>query len=124
LCCNLDLSPPQEHFYSLTKTEKHLLPRLTLQVWYNDLFNPDDFLGKRGKYRLEQEPMCLYREGFWGSHFSSPSPSPGTLDINLCAMPEPARSASACSLDQLPEEAGEGEKAREVKLVDSSRRRQ
>jgi len=33
-------------------------------------------------------------------------------------MPEPARSASACSLDQLPEEAGEGEKAREVKLVD------
>ena len=60
----------------------------------------------------------MYQEGFWGSHFSFPSPSPGTLDINLCAMPEPARSASACSLDQLPEEAGEGEKAREVKLVD------
>ena len=42
----------------------------------------------------------------------------GTLDLNLSAMPEPASSASSCSLDMLPEEAGEGEKKREVKLVD------
>ena len=42
----------------------------------------------------------------------------GTLDLNLSAMPEPASSASSCSLDMLPEEAGEGEKQREVKLVD------
>ena len=41
-------SSSQEHFYSLTKTEKHLLPRLTLQVWDNDLFSPDDFLGEGG----------------------------------------------------------------------------
>ena len=42
----------------------------------------------------------------------------GTLDLNLSAMPEPASSASSCSLDMLPKEAGEGEKKREVKLVD------
>ena len=42
----------------------------------------------------------------------------GTLNLNLPVMPEPASSASSCSLDMLPEEAREGEKKREVKLVD------
>ncbi len=36
----------QDHFYSLTKTERHLPPILTLQIWDNDLFNPDDFIGQ------------------------------------------------------------------------------
>lgn len=35
----------KEHFYNLTKTEKHLPPILTVQIWDNDLFSPDDFLG-------------------------------------------------------------------------------
>ncbi|CAI8014042.1 Myoferlin [Geodia barretti] len=35
----------KQHFYSLTKTEVHVAPRLTLQVWDNDLFSPDDFIG-------------------------------------------------------------------------------
>lgn len=35
----------KEHFYSLDKTEVHLPPRLTVQVWDNDLFSPDDFIG-------------------------------------------------------------------------------
>ena len=36
----------KQHFYSLTKTEVHVPPRLTLQVWDNDLFSPDDFIGE------------------------------------------------------------------------------
>ena len=36
---------PLEHFYNLTKTEKRLPPILTVQIWDNDLFSPDDFLG-------------------------------------------------------------------------------
>ena len=36
----------KEHFYNLTKTERRLPPMLTMQVWDNDLFSPDDFLGK------------------------------------------------------------------------------
>ena len=35
----------KEHFYNLTKTEKRLPPILTMQIWDNDLFSPDDFLG-------------------------------------------------------------------------------
>lgn len=35
----------KEHFYNLTKTEKRLPPILTVQIWDNDLFSPDDFLG-------------------------------------------------------------------------------
>ena len=35
----------QEHFWSLDKTERRLPPVVTFQVWDNDLFNPDDFLG-------------------------------------------------------------------------------
>ena len=35
----------KEHFYSLTKTEIKVAPRLTLQVWDNDIFTPDDFIG-------------------------------------------------------------------------------
>ena len=35
----------KEHFYSLDKTESFVPPRLTLQVWNNDLISPDDFIG-------------------------------------------------------------------------------
>ena len=40
----------QEHFYSLAKAEKRLPPCLTLQIWDNDHFTPDDFIGK-GKFK-------------------------------------------------------------------------
>lgn len=36
----------KEHFFSLDTTERRLPPRLTIQVWDNDLFNPDDFIGQ------------------------------------------------------------------------------
>ncbi|VDL89995.1 unnamed protein product [Schistocephalus solidus] len=35
----------KEHFWSLDKTEKRMPAVLVLQVWDNDLFSPDDFLG-------------------------------------------------------------------------------
>ena len=44
---NVMVVKKKEHFYSLTKTERHLPPILTMQVWDNDLFNPDDFIGER-----------------------------------------------------------------------------
>jgi hypothetical protein len=43
---NVMVVKKKEHFYSLTKAERHLPPILTMQVWDNDLFNPDDFIGK------------------------------------------------------------------------------
>ncbi|XP_064383023.1 myoferlin-like isoform X2 [Halichondria panicea] len=42
---NIMVIKKKEHFYSLTKTERHLPPILTMQIWDNDLFSPDDFLG-------------------------------------------------------------------------------
>lgn len=36
----------QEHFWSIDKAETKLAPRLTIQVWDNDKFSFDDYLGK------------------------------------------------------------------------------
>ncbi len=36
----------KEHFWSLDETEQHLPPILVMQIWDNDKFSADDFLGK------------------------------------------------------------------------------
>ncbi len=36
----------KEHFWSLDETEIKLPPVLTIQVWDNDKFSADDFLGQ------------------------------------------------------------------------------
>ena len=43
---NVMVIKKKEHFYSLTETEHSILPVLTMQVWDNDIFTPDDFIGK------------------------------------------------------------------------------
>lgn len=48
----------KEHFYSLDTTERRLPPRLTIQVWDNDLFNPDDFIGTID-LKLDQIPKAM-----------------------------------------------------------------
>nr|CAH8853864.1 unnamed protein product [Trichobilharzia regenti] len=35
----------KEHFWSMDVTEQRVRPQLVLQIWDNDLFSPDDFLG-------------------------------------------------------------------------------
>ena len=37
----------KEHFWSFDTTELLIPPILNLQIWDNDKFTPDDFLGKR-----------------------------------------------------------------------------
>ena len=44
----------KEHFYNLTKAEKRLPPILTMQIWDNDLFTPDDFLGIKKKNHFQK----------------------------------------------------------------------
>ncbi|XP_068709292.1 myoferlin-like isoform X2 [Montipora foliosa] len=36
----------KEHFWSLDETEERMPPRLVIQIWDNDKFSPDDFLGQ------------------------------------------------------------------------------
>lgn len=35
----------QEHFWSLDKAEMKVPPKLTIQIWDNDKFSFDDYLG-------------------------------------------------------------------------------
>lgn len=59
----------KQHFYSLTKTEVHVPPRLTMQVWDNDLFSPDDFIG-RSHTAMKGYIHCTYRSHFNHQLFS------------------------------------------------------
>lgn len=34
------------HFWSLDSTELHVPPKISLQIWDNDLFSSDDFIGE------------------------------------------------------------------------------
>lgn len=40
----------QEHFWSLDKTEFRIPPKLTIQIWDNDKFSLDDYLGESLRY--------------------------------------------------------------------------
>ncbi|THD28228.1 Myoferlin [Fasciola hepatica] len=42
---NMVVVKKKEHFWSLDTRETRCRPSLVMQVWDNDLFNPDDFLG-------------------------------------------------------------------------------
>lgn len=50
---------PQEHFWSIDKAETKLAPRLTIQVWDNDKFSFDDYLGKAAGRRGLSETGSL-----------------------------------------------------------------
>lgn len=64
----------KEHFWSLDETEQHVLPMLIAQIWDNDKFSSDDFLG--------------------------------SVELNINAMPMPAKKPSQCKLEQLPVAGG------------------
>lgn len=46
----------QEHFWSLDKAETKLAPKLTIQIWDNDKFSFDDYLGKNHHF----DCLCLF----------------------------------------------------------------
>uniref|UniRef100_A0A8C3SZQ8 Dysferlin n=1 Tax=Chelydra serpentina TaxID=8475 RepID=A0A8C3SZQ8_CHESE len=46
----------KEHFWSLDKTDNKVPPHLILQIWDNDKFSFDDYLGKLGHMDLNRMP--------------------------------------------------------------------
>uniref|UniRef100_A0A8B9ZGF3 Dysferlin n=1 Tax=Anas platyrhynchos TaxID=8839 RepID=A0A8B9ZGF3_ANAPL len=46
----------KEHFWSLDKTENKIPPQLIFQIWDNDKFSFDDYLGKSGEMDLNRMP--------------------------------------------------------------------
>ena len=66
----------KEHFWSVDETEMKFAPVLVVQVWDNDQFSADDFLGQ--------------------------------VELNLTAVPKPAKDSSNCKLSLLPAYAKDG----------------
>lgn len=81
----------KEHFWSYETTEFVIPPILNLQIWDNDKFTPDDFLG---------ECTCLFS-------VSSPTklPSVGALTLDLNHLCKPAKDAETCSLNVFSEDS-------------------
>ncbi|ESN98172.1 hypothetical protein HELRODRAFT_177417 [Helobdella robusta] len=79
----------KEHFWSLDKTEHRLPPMLTIQIWDNDKFSKDDFLG--------------------------------SLELNLNSMPNPTKSSSKCTLEQLPQFHKSGNPVKLISLFENKR---
>ncbi|XP_057205584.1 dysferlin isoform X4 [Triplophysa rosa] len=63
----------KEHFWSLDKVETKLPPKLTIQVWDNDKFSFDDFLG------------CLEMDL---NHMLSPAKSPEKCGLEMLSQPQ------------------------------------
>ena len=61
-----------------------------MQIWDNDLFSPDDFIG-------EHEFSTIIK-------LKLSSSLPGTLDFNLNAISEPTSTADKCTLEQFENE--------------------
>ena len=60
---NVMIVKKKEHFYSLTKSERHLPPILTMQVWDNDTFTRDDFIGMSSIFFvISSAYMVLHRK--------------------------------------------------------------
>ena len=78
----------QEHFYSLDKTVQPLPPRLTLQVWDNNLFSPDDFIGAISTIVLSMFSFIML------------TMVQEQLISDLLHIPEAAKSPSECGWQQ------------------------
>ncbi|KAA0723189.1 Dysferlin Dystrophy-associated fer-1-like protein [Triplophysa tibetana] len=63
----------KEHFWSLDKVETKLPPKLTIQIWDNDKFSFDDFLG------------CLEMDL---NHMLSPAKSPEKCGLEMLSQPQ------------------------------------
>lgn len=47
----------QESFWSLDKTEFRIPPKLIIQIWDNDKFSLDDYLGKTLHLKSKQDKL-------------------------------------------------------------------
>lgn len=53
----------QEHFWNLDKTEFRIPPKLIIQIWDNDKFSLDDYLGETAFLLTPFYTIIIQREG-------------------------------------------------------------
>ncbi|KAI3376172.1 hypothetical protein L3Q82_016695 [Scortum barcoo] len=83
----------KEHFWSLDKAETKVVPKLTIQVWDNDKFSFDDYLGKTLCCKRKRKTINIQK-------FTT-----GHLVMDLNHMLRPAKSAEKCNLQILDQPA-------------------
>lgn len=104
----------QDHFWNLDKTEFRIPPKLTIQIWDNDKFSLDDYLGKTA---MLLTPFCaltnMQREGLENllcrttivcqrQLFPIYISVTGSVELDLLSLIPPAKSPEKCSLKMLP----------------------
>lgn len=107
----------QEHFWSLDETVLKVPPKLILQVWDNDKFSADDFLGegksvqpRRGRWDCRGGNASPCRCPGVGAHPAAPSSS-AAAGLRPKATPEPlalGEDWGTPSFLPVPAEAGAG----------------
>lgn len=93
----------QEHFWNLDKTEFRIPPKLIIQIWDNDKFSLDDYLGKNSvhdKQTKASEFSSHTVKGMW--LFSLCLTFIGSVELDLLNLIPPAKSPEKCSLHMLP----------------------
>lgn len=102
----------QEHFWSLDKTEFRIPPKLTVQIWDNDKFSLDDYLGIRWYSLLKI--WKIYVSILWKQLIVVL----GTVELDLHKLVAPSKSPEKCSLQLLEkQETGGPHKLDNVKSL-------
>lgn len=78
----------KEHFWSYDTTELQIPPILNLQIWDNDKFSPDDFLGNW----ISKKSIKKKKKTDWIL---------GALTLDLNRLYKPAKDADVCTLENL-----------------------
>lgn len=98
----------QEHFWNLDKTEFRIPPKLMIQIWDNDKFSLDDYLGENTASQHVCNTVYVVCSVYVLSLFFKFCPIfvAGSLELDLLHLIPPARTPEKCSLKMLPGDTG------------------
>ncbi|XP_061564455.1 myoferlin-like isoform X3 [Cololabis saira] len=100
----LCLVSKKEHFWSLDQTEFRIPPKLIVQIWDNDKFSLDDYLGKIMSLILKIGRTFHIRSAFSNPDCNNSVAFPGTLELDLRKIVPPAKVPEKCSLQMVDDQ--------------------
>ncbi len=94
---NSFISIKKENFWSLDKSEFRIPPKLNVQIWDNDKFSLDDYLGE----------TCVCRSWtlflFLGVSIFNLTYVTGAIELDLLHLINPSKTPEKCSLSMVPD---------------------